>query len=78
MELLVFLITVILLQDDTVCTYKESFNMYHCTGITYRMLVIESMDGDTEVRRLSPVALVTDDGSVDLLNGPQDHGWCGG
>lgn len=41
------------------------------------MLVIESMDADTEVRRLSPVALSAD-GYTNLLNGPQDHGWCFG
>ena len=52
--------------------------MYKCSGVTYKMLVIESMDGDTELRRLSPLALATDDGSVDLINGPMDHGWCGG
>ena len=52
--------------------------MYKCSGVTYKMLIIESMDGDTEVRRLSPVALSTEDGSVDLINGPMDHGWCGG
>ena len=51
--------------------------MYQCTDVKYKLLVIESMDGDTEVRRLSPVAIATDD-SVDLINGPQDHGWCGG
>lgn len=53
--------------------------MYKCNpGVTYKMLIIESMDGDTELRRLSPVVLATDDGSVDLINGPMDHGWCGG
>lgn len=42
------------------------------------MLVIESMDADTETRRLSPLALDGGDtghGSyTDLLNGPMDHG----
>ena len=71
-------ISYVTFQDPTVCIYKEAHNMYHCTGITYKMLVIESMDGDTEIRRLSPVVLATEDGSVDLINGPQDHGWCGG
>ena len=43
------------------------------------MLVIESMDEDTEVRRLSPIAVWNrEDDYVDLLNGPQDHGWCAG
>lgn len=41
------------------------------------MLVIESLDADTETRRLSPVAVLGDK-FVDLINGPQDHGWCSG
>jgi len=41
------------------------------------MLIIESMDTDTETRRLSPVAILGD-GYLDLINGPQDHGWCSG
>ena len=53
---------------------------YKCEGTTgYRLLVIESMDKDTEVRRLSPIAMKVKDGDfVDLINGPQDHGWCAG
>ena len=46
------------------------------------MLVVESMDGDTETRRLSPVALLSaggltpgSTGFVNLVNGPADHGW---
>ncbi|XP_033758069.1 fibrocystin-L-like [Pecten maximus] len=39
------------------------------------MLIIESLDADTETRRLSPVALLGD-GYVDLINGPQDHSSC--
>jgi hypothetical protein len=42
------------------------------------MLIIESMDSDTETRRLSPVAVMSDNGFIDLINGPQDHGWCNG
>ena len=41
------------------------------------MFIIESLDADTMVRRLSPVALSAD-GYTDLLNGPMDHGWCHG
>ena len=41
------------------------------------MLHLESMDHDTETRRVSPVAILGD-GYVDLVNGPQDHGWCAG
>ena len=53
--------------------------MYLCPNTTnYRMLIIESMDSDTETRRLSPVAVMSDNGYIDLINGPQDHGWCNG
>ena len=41
------------------------------------MFVIESLDADTELRRLSPVA-VSANGYTDLLNGPSDHGCCFG
>ena len=47
--------------------------------------MIESLDDDTETRRLSPIAIrVTDDEDgeeekyLDLINGMQDHGWCSG
>uniref|UniRef100_A0A3B4ZZ57 PKHD1 like 1 n=1 Tax=Stegastes partitus TaxID=144197 RepID=A0A3B4ZZ57_9TELE len=59
------------------CTYMTSWQSYKCFDLNYRMLVIESLDSDTETRRLSPVA-VLGDGFVDLINGPQDHGWCSG
>ena len=46
------------------------------------MLTIESMDGDTMTRRLSPVAILghdsQGDGVIDLINGPMDHSWCSG
>ena len=61
------------------CIYQSSWQMYYCPNITdYRMLIIESMDSDTETRRLSPVAIMSDNGYIDLINGPQDHGWCNG
>uniref|UniRef100_A0A8D0AIF4 PKHD1 like 1 n=1 Tax=Sander lucioperca TaxID=283035 RepID=A0A8D0AIF4_SANLU len=59
------------------CTYMSSWQSYKCFGLNYRMLAIESLDSDTETRRLSPVA-VLGDGFLDLINGPQDHGWCSG
>ena len=63
----------------------ESWNAYRCQRLQHLMLVIESMDADSEVRRLSPIALVggdtgggARDGSwyTDLINGPMDHGRC--
>nr|XP_055075128.1 fibrocystin-L-like [Misgurnus anguillicaudatus] len=59
------------------CTYMNTWQSYKCFGLNYQMLVIESLDTDTETRRLSPVAILGDT-YVDLLNGPQDHGWCAG
>ncbi|XP_056597030.1 fibrocystin-L-like [Triplophysa dalaica] len=59
------------------CTYMSTWQSYKCFGLNYQMLVIESLDADTQTRRLSPVAILGDT-YVDLLNGPQDHGWCAG
>ncbi|KAM9385916.1 fibrocystin-L-like isoform 2-T2 [Pholidichthys leucotaenia] len=59
------------------CIYMSSWQSYKCFGLNYRMLAIESLDSDTETRRLSPVAVLIDK-FVDLINGPQDHGWCNG
>ncbi|XP_035687262.1 fibrocystin-L-like [Branchiostoma floridae] len=65
-----------IVRDDS-CTYKSYWQAWECHDIDYEMLIIESMDADTEMRRLSPVALLAD-GYVDLENGPQDQGWCSG
>ncbi|XP_067833370.1 fibrocystin-L-like [Heptranchias perlo] len=62
---------------DSTCTYMPDWQSYKCFGLNYEMLVIESLDTDTETRRLSPVALLSE-GYIDLINGPQDHGWCSG
>uniref|UniRef100_A0A3P8VH65 PKHD1 like 1, tandem duplicate 2 n=1 Tax=Cynoglossus semilaevis TaxID=244447 RepID=A0A3P8VH65_CYNSE len=64
-----------IIRDD--CVYMYTWQSYKCFGMNYRMLAIESLDADTELRRLSPVA-VLGNGFVDLINGPQDHGWCSG
>nr|XP_048313021.1 fibrocystin-L isoform X3 [Myodes glareolus] len=62
---------------DTTCKYIPAWQSYQCSGMEYAMMVIESLDSDTETRRLSPVAIMSN-GYVDLINGPQDHGWCAG
>ncbi|XP_072024031.1 uncharacterized protein [Amphiura filiformis] len=62
---------------DNQCTWQPSWTAYECHDIDYNVLVIESMDDDTEIRRLSPVGLYADT-YIDLINGPQDHGWCNG
>ena len=63
--------------DD--CTWYDNWQAYECHGTVYRQVVIESMDADHEVRRLSPIGVKERSGDwIDLLNGPQDHGWCAG
>ena len=55
-----------------------SWNAYRCQRLQHFMFVIESMDSDTETRRLSPIALHggnTGAGNyTDMINGPMDHG----
>ena len=59
------------------CLLENDWNAFSCpSGTSYRRLVIESMDPDHEIRRVSPVALSSSDGYTDLLNGQMDHGWC--
>ena len=53
---------------DSSCEYVTPWQSYKCFGLNYRMLAIESLDADTETRRLSPVA-VLGDGYIDLMNG---------
>jgi len=55
----------------------DSLYHYWCPNTIYELLLMESLDADTETRRLSPVAIIQN-GYVDLVNGPQDHGWCSG
>ena len=56
----------------------EAYGGWWCPNeIHYRMVITESLDEDTETRRAGPMAQVTGD-YVDLINGPQDHGWCSG
>ena len=52
------------------CSWNADYFAYVCSGIDYGMLIIESLDEDTETRRLSPVAVATE-GYIDLINGPQ-------
>ena len=44
-------------------------------------MIIESMDRDTKIRRLAPVAMLANPGAngyIDLVNGPQDFSCCSG
>ena len=63
-----------IIRDENNCAYKDSWQAYECHGLDMKMLIIESMDSDTETRRLSPVAIFSDDNKyVDLINGPQGN-----
>lgn len=65
------------ISGSNVCINESTWGMYQCHYASdYRMLIIESMDSDSEVRPISPVALLSDSGYIDLLNGPPDHGVC--
>lgn len=51
------------------CEWRESWQAYSChNSLDYTMMIIESMDEDTELRRLSPIALLSNR-YVDLENG---------
>eukprot|EP00117_Sycon_ciliatum_P037364 scpid335/ scgid27970/ Fibrocystin-L; Polycystic kidney and hepatic disease 1-like protein 1 len=62
------------------CEWRPTMNSYQCSGLNHAMLVLENMDADTEVRRISPLVLRGGDTGRgkydDLMNGPMDHGWC--
>jgi len=57
---------------------RSGMNGWKCldTSISHRMLIVENMDTDHEIRRVSPVAFSSSDGYTHLANGCMDHGWC--
>ena len=63
--------------NESDCTFMSTWNMYICSNLDHLMLVLESLDDDTEVRRLSPIGIGAN-GFINLINGPMDNGWCGG
>ena len=67
-----------IVRDENLCSYRSSWQAYECHGLNYAMLIIESMDNDTQTRRIAPVAVVSDNGYLDLINGPSLHSWCFG
>ena len=61
------------------CIFSNISNGYSCGDEReYSYLIMESLDGDTEVRRLSPIGVRSSDGHIDLINGPSDHSCCSG
>ena len=66
---------------DETCVWNIDWNAYKCAGINHRIMIIESMDRDTKIRRLGPTAMLANAGSggyIDLVNGPQDFSCCSG
>ena len=62
---------------DSQCNWIEDWTAYKCHGINHKLLIIESMDRDSRIRRLSPIAMLSDK-YIDLINGPQDISCCQG
>lgn len=44
-------------KDTSQCTWNEEWNAYKCSDMDHQMVIIESLDADTETRRLSPLAI---------------------
>lgn len=63
--------------SESECTLHQDWNGYLCSELDHLLMVMESLDIDTEERRLSPIG-VGGNGFINLNNGPMDHGWCGG
>merc|ERR1711892_827897 len=67
-------------RDDS-CVWNADWRAYKCQNINHRLMVIESMDRDSKIRRLAPIAMLANPGStgyIDLVNGPQDFSCCSG
>ena len=61
------------------CSFNSVINGYECGDeLKYNYFIMESMDADTEIRRLSPIGIRSQDGHIDLINGPGDHSCCSG
>ena len=63
------------------CSWEEGWTAYKCKGANHKLMIMESLDRDTRIRRLSPIAVLADPGEngyIDLVNGPQDHSCCQG
>ena len=69
------------LYRDSTCVWNSDWRAYKCAGINHRIMIIESMDRDSKIRRLGPLAMLANagsDGYINLNNGPQDFSCCSG
>jgi hypothetical protein len=47
-----------IIRGNNKCTWDGDWNAYQCSDMDHHMAIIESLDPDTETRRLSPVAIL--------------------
>ena len=63
------------------CAHDADNHYYKCNNVAnnveYAQVLYESMDIDTETRRVAPIAYMTE-GTVDIVNGVLDTSCCGG
>ena len=43
---------------DETCAWNPDWRAYKCQNINHRLMIIESMDRDSKIRRLSPIAML--------------------
>jgi len=63
---------------NTNCDYRNSMPGWFCplADFEYYDLIYETLDEDKETRRLTPLAILSDNGYIDITNGPGDHSCC--
>ena len=49
---------------QTACEWNSNYNMYQCQNAVYKMLVLESLDGDTEVSHVPICGMLLHDMSI--------------
>ena len=60
------------------CVHDTTNHFHQCDdSISYMQMLYESMDIDTETRRVAPIAVMAD-GTVDIVNGVSDTSCCAG
>ena len=64
-------------RGDT-CVWENTWQAYICDGSSRGHLYFESLDRDTEIRRVAPIGFRSSTGFIDLGNGPTDNSCCSG
>ena len=69
-----------IIRDDS-CTYHTEYLGWICrrdNGLRHFTMNYQFMDVDHMLRRITPLAVRSDTGYIDLINGPADHSCCVG